>query len=60
MECKFSKSVILAVVCVIKIYPEWNVNIESEDSEKTVYGIKIYPEWNVNFDLKNSFSAMSD
>ena len=42
----------------IKIYSYWNVNITSEDSEKTVYGIKIYSYWNVN--SVNGWSSSGD
>ena len=32
----------------IKIYPEWNVNVEIVDKIFMIGEIKIYPEWNVN------------
>ncbi len=35
----------------IKIYPEWNVNIQATIKECFVAVIKIYPEWNVNRDV---------
>ena len=38
----------LAVV-KIKIYPEWNVNLDICYQKGYVDYIKIYPEWNVNY-----------
>ena len=35
---------------MIKIYPEWNVNVEDREEEKKYLLIKIYPEWNVNIE----------
>ena len=35
----------------IKIYPEWNVNLDFVQRLSVLDIIKIYPEWNVN--LKN-------
>ena len=48
MECKFSTEYKFSRIVAIKIYPEWNVNMDSEDKEFIRDLIKIYPEWNVN------------
>ncbi|MDU5215085.1 MAG: hypothetical protein E6190_05235 [Finegoldia magna] len=34
----------------IKIYPEWNVNVQTKFMMYLYNAIKIYPEWNVNTD----------
>ncbi|EFH93270.1 hypothetical protein HMPREF0391_10928 [Finegoldia magna ATCC 53516] len=49
MECKYYKDKLKKEKDEIKIYPEWNVNENSEFTFNRLNGIKIYPEWNVNY-----------
>ena len=49
MECKLLTSANnFSYSSLIKIYPEWNVNISEMIEILILWVIKIYPEWNVN------------
>ncbi len=52
MECKFITPLLPTDFGIlIKIYPEWNVNLNSNLLPTSIIVIKIYPEWNVNEEL---------
>ena len=48
MECKYDRTNLSKNVKLIRIVPEWNVNIEIVYYTEDISSIRIVPEWNVN------------
>ncbi len=50
VECKFDNPDIVHSVFLIRIEPQWNVNIENYSMTEKGKKIRIEPQWNVNIE----------